>query len=240
MKPMDSIQNPQVLEEEWVRESWFGRWFLTTNIWFHYVLREAVLDLSQLLRHSISAPSQILDVGCHQGLAFQLLEQHFQPRRIIGIDIDKEQISFARDAAKRCQCPVKVEHGTVYHLNLPDNSIDVIFCHQLLHHLSEQTKALQELYRVLAPGGVVLIGESCRSFIHALAIRILFRHPPHVQRTASEYVQLVKSVGFQIDHEEIQTSIPWWSRKDYGLAEKMGWPQKPQEVTEVLMIARKP
>ena len=62
----------------------------------------------------------------------------------------------------------------------------------------------------------------------------------HVQKTAAEYVELVKSSGFKIDENEIKTSRPWRSRKDFGLTEKIGLPQKRQEMTEILMIARKP
>ena len=53
-------------------------------------------------------------------------------------------------------------------------------------------------------------------------------------------LKLVKSSGFKIDENEIKTSRPWWSRKDFGLTEKIGLPQKRQEITEILMIARKP
>ena len=227
-------------ETDWVRESRFGRWFLSTNMWFQYVLSEAVFDLTQLLNNRIVDTHQILDAGCGQGLALGLLEQHFQPKTIIGVDIDAELIRLAPEAAKRCHCEVKFHRSSVCNLNISDNSIDLIFCHQLLHHLPDQTRALKELYRVLVPGGVVLIGESCRSFITSLVIRLLFRHPMHVQKTAEEYVELVKSIGFTIQDDDIKTSRPWWSRKDFGLTEKIGLPQQQHEVTEIVMIARKP
>lgn len=237
---MDSMLKKQVAEQEWVRESRFGRWFLTTNIWLQYVLSEAVVDFKKLLKNRLSGTPHLLDAGCHQGLAFDLLEQYFQPKTIIGVDIDADFIRVAEETATRCVCEVKCENGTVYNLHLPDTSIDVIFCHQLLHHLSDQSTALEEFYRVLVPGGVLLVGESCRSFITSLPVRLLFRHPMHVQKSAEEYVELVRSHGFIIRDEDIKTSIPWWSRTDYGLSEKIGLPQKQQEATEVLMVARKP
>lgn len=116
----------------------------------------------------------------------------------------------------------------------------MIFSHQLLHHISDQTRALEEFYRILMPGGVILISESCRSFINSFPVRLLFRHPMHVQKTAEEYIELVQSIGIKIDDNDIKTSMPWWSRNDYGVTEKIGLSQKRQEVTEILMIARKP
>lgn len=240
MNSLDSILKKQPSNKDWVRESRFGRWFLSTNMWFQYVLSEAFFDLKQLLKHRLSGTHRILDAGCGQGLAFALLEQHFQPKTIIGVDIDKEEISLASEAAKHCTCEVKFENSTVCDLNIPDSSIDMIFCHQLIHHISDQSTALEEFYRILVPGGLILIGESCRSFINSFYVRLLFRHPLQVQKTADEYVELIKSIGFKINDNDIKTSRPWWSRKDFGLTEKIGLPQKQQEPTEILIIATKP
>jgi len=240
MPIMDPILNNPISEGDWVRESGFGRWFLTTDTWFRYVLSEAVCDLKQLLDNRIHGTHQILDAGCGQGVAFELLEEHFHPRTIIGVDIDKEQMRMALEMANRCQCEVKLESGTVCNLNIPDSSIDMIFSHQLFHHVSDQARALEEFYRILMPGGAILISESCRSFIHSFLVRLLFRHPMHVQKTAEEYVELVQSIGFKIDDTDIQTSRPWWSCEDYGVRERIGLPHKQQEVTQILMIARKP
>ncbi len=240
MNSVNSIRKKQASRQEWVRESRFGQWFQTTDIWYDYVLSEAIFDFTQLLGHSISETRQLLDIGCHQGLAFQLLEEHFQPKTIIGVDIDQEQVTLALKAAARCHCHVKCKQGTVYNLELPDNSIDLIFCHQLLHHLSDQTSGLDELYRVLVPGGVLLLGESCRSFLDLFWVRLFFRHPKQIQKTAQEFFELVKLRGFHVGDGDIKASNPWWGQKDLGVTEKIGLPQKPQEPTEVLMVARKP
>ena len=88
MNSMDLMPKKQASEQEWVPESRFGQWFQTTDIWYDYVLSEALFDFKQLLDNSIAETRQLLDIGCHQGVAFQLLEQHFQPKTIIGIDID--------------------------------------------------------------------------------------------------------------------------------------------------------
>jgi hypothetical protein len=53
MNSMDSILKKQTSKKDWVRESRFGRWFLTTNIWFQYVLSEAIFDFKQLLKNRL-------------------------------------------------------------------------------------------------------------------------------------------------------------------------------------------
>jgi TPR repeat protein len=105
--------------------------------------------------------------------------------------------------------------------------------------LANQTAALQELYRVLAVGGVMLITESCRPFINSWLVRLLFRHPTKSQKTAEEYIELIRSIGFHIDDHHIRTSSPWWSHQDFGLLEKIGF-SRPKPITEILLVARKP
>ncbi|WP_341526207.1 methyltransferase domain-containing protein [Nostoc sp. UHCC 0302] len=45
--------------------------------------------------------------------------------------------------------------ANIYALPFPDNSFDAIFSHALFEHLQEPVKALQELSRVLKPGGII-------------------------------------------------------------------------------------
>lgn len=139
MNTLNSNPETQKSNENWVRETRFGRWFLTTKTWYRWVLSEAVLELKQMLNNSACKAPKILDAGCGAGLAFSLLEEHFQPRTIIGVDLDQKQIAIAAKLAERCQCEVKIIMGTVGKLDIKDNTIDIIFCHQLIHHLSQQT-----------------------------------------------------------------------------------------------------
>lgn len=225
----------------WIRETRFGRWFLGTNVWFRYILVEAVRDFDRMLGANRPAVNRLLDAGCGTGLAFPLLEQYFQPGCIVGADIDSELIELAAISTRQCGCEVILDARSVVDLDFPDGFFDMIFCHQLLHHCADQEGALRQFHRLLVPGGAVLIGESCRPFIQSLPVRLLFRHPMSVQKTAQEYVELVKAMGFEIGHGGVEMLTPWWSRRDLGLLERLGVSgEKPSEVTEVLIVARKP
>ena len=54
---------------------------------------------------------------------------------------------------------VTLQHGDAYALPFPDQSFDVVHCHQMLCHLSEPCKALREMLRVTKSGGIVAARE---------------------------------------------------------------------------------
>lgn len=232
-----SVKNKSI----WVRETRFGRWFLSTHTWYKYVLSQAIVDFKDLLKTRLPKGSRILDAGCGQGLAFALLDQHFQPSTIVGIDIDREQIVKAEHLATTQATSCRAVHGNAATTQFDDGSFDIIFCHQLLHHTSQQLETLNEFYRLLVPGGILLVGESCRSFINSAPVRLLFRHPHMAQKDAQGYMELVSNAGFSFDKStDVRTSRPWWSRRCLGLAQKCGIGKNNNEPTEILIVAIKP
>ena len=224
---------------EWVSETRFGKWFQGTNVWYRYVLTGAVQDLRDLAGPALPPIDRLLDIGCGQGRAFELLAQQFAPREIVAVDIDPAMIPGALRASRSCSVPVSVKRGTVERLDLEDASVDAVFCHQLIHHCPDQPRALSELNRVLKPGGLLLLGESCESFINTWSVRWFFRHPPGVQHPAEGYVQLVRGAGFLLDERSIRTSTPFWSLWDYGLGRRLGLTRSTPPPTELLLVARK-
>lgn len=224
----------------WVRETRFGRWFLSTHTWYRYVLSQAIVDFKGLLGERLPAQARVLDAGCGQGMAFGLLEQHFQPATITGLDIDGEQIRKASAVAAGLATPTTAIHGNASESIFPAGSFDLILCHQLLHHSSLQQETLAEFYRLLSPGGILLVGESCRSFIQSIPVRLLFRHPAMVQKDAQGYKDLLRDAGFVFTENDVHTSRPWWSRRCLGMAQKLGIGRDITEPTEILIVAQKP
>lgn len=225
----------------WVPETRFGHWFLGTNVWERYVVTQAIGDLAQLLPPARRQARRILDAGCGPGVSLPLLDRHFRPEYLLGLDIDPKEIRRSAGPAARCAARTEVRRGDATRLDLPDASFDLVLCHQLLHHVVEQGVVLRELHRVLVPGGTLLVSESCRDFINSTPVRLLFRHPNAVQKTAAEYQQLVRAGGFEVDPARVTASIPFWSLPDWGFRYKLGWPRpKNAEPTEVLIAAYKP
>lgn len=233
------------LSDTYVEETRFGLWFLRSRIWQHYVLRAAINDLCNLFSEALPVSPVLLDAGCGQGKSFPLLRQAFAPSRLIGIDADPQ--SLAQSAAEAaCQgMEVELIGSDCASLKLPDASIDLLFCHQTFHHLVEQEQALAEFYRVLKPGGYLLFAESTEAYIDTWVIRWLFRHPMHVQKSAAQYLQMIRRQGFEFSAQNVSYPYLWWSRaKDFGLLEHLGVckpkPFGQREETLVNVVARKP
>jgi len=224
-----------------VEETRFGNWFLNTPTWKTHVLCRALDDLQRLLPPDAGPFPTIVDVGCGFGHSFAELARRFRPQRIVALDPAPGLQQRTRQALAQCACPVQLQQNHAEAIALPDASVDMVFCHQTFHHIVAQEAALAEFFRVLKPGGVLLFAESTRYDIHSLPIKLLFRHPMDVQRTADEYLALVRAAGFGVGTPNISLPYLWWSRPDLGLLEWLGRPVPTRRNETMLnLVARKP
>lgn len=233
------------LSDSYVEETRFGLWFLRSHTWQHRVLRVAIDDLRKLFEGALPSEPVLLDAGCGQGKSFKHLRQVFAPSRLLGVDADPDSLTMSRAEARAHGINVELIGSDCAALQLADASVDMLFCHQTFHHLVEQEKALAEFYRVLKPGGYLLFAESTEAYIDTWVIRWLFRHPMHVQKSAEQYLQMIRDQGFQFGPQNVSYPYLWWSRsKDFGLLERLKLrkpaPVGQREETLVNVVARKP
>jgi ubiquinone/menaquinone biosynthesis C-methylase UbiE len=225
-----------------VPETAFGKWFLRTETWTVHVLERALKDLQGLMPPEPRSYGVVADVGCGFGRSLPKLHQRFAPQRLIGMDIDPEMLQ--QSAREVDMHKVKAEFicCSSSNIKLEDNSVDLLFCHQTFHHLIDQERAIQEFFRVLKPGGVLLFAESTRRYIHSWIIRLLFRHPMDVQKTAPEYLAMVRQAGFSVPDSAVSYPFLWWSREDLGLFERVLGitPPAVREETLINLVAVKP
>jgi len=226
----------------WVKESAFGIWFTGTETWAKYVLTKALDDLEPMIINRKPSYPIILDVGCGHGLSFRMLEKRFSPEKIIGLDIDPKTQSRAQRNITLCNCEIHLQNNNAANIDLEDDSVHMLFCHQTFHHFVEQERAIQEFFRVLKPAGILLFAESCRRYIHSFLIRLLFRHPMDVQKSDLEYIELIRVTGFELEERNISRPYLWWSREDLGTFEFFNITEKREnrEETMVNLVAYKP
>lgn len=234
----NSLENtPRI---SFVEETGFGLWFLDTDTWFTHVLTRALNDLQRLMEPG-RAYADILDVGCGRGKSSRLLDERFQPQSITALEPDAQLLRTAATITARCKSKVSLLHASATAIPVPDNNFDMVFCHQTFHHIADQESAIREFYRVLRPGGVLLFAESTKRYIHSWMIRYLFRHPMEAQKTAEEYIALIRQSGFELPPQKISLPYLWWSRGDLGALEWLGLkPPAQREETLVNAVATRP
>lgn len=92
----------------------------------------------------------VLDIGSSTGIIDSVLAKNF--KKVLGTDIDKNAVSFAKKNFGSKNLEFKVEDAMK--LSFKNNSFDVIICSQIYEHVPDSTKLFSEIYRVLKKDGV--------------------------------------------------------------------------------------
>lgn len=116
----------------------------------------AVLD-----RIELEPGMRCLDLGCGAGdVTFELGRRVGPGGQVIGVDMDEVKLGLARGSAaeKGLGC-VEFRVMDVYEWAEPD-SYDLVFCRNLLQHLSRPVAVLVTMWAAVRPGGVILVEDA--------------------------------------------------------------------------------
>jgi ubiquinone/menaquinone biosynthesis C-methylase UbiE len=103
----------------------------------------------------------IVDVGCATGVLLELAKTQYPHSRVIGIDPDRKALAIAQKRVERSGLNVELHQAFAESLPLTKNSVDACFSSLAFHHMPDDVKrkALEEMQRVLKPGGRVVIAD---------------------------------------------------------------------------------
>lgn len=117
-------------------------------------------DYVPILRDLIPAEASLLEVGCGSGM---LLKQ-LTPRNgeTFGVDYSEAMIQEAKENlvglhTEDPKSQIDLRLGYLEHLPIGDDTIDCALACMVFHHIAEPTKALQDIGRVLRPGGKLIV-----------------------------------------------------------------------------------
>lgn len=141
----------------------FGRTYIPGRSW-----RGLAHALLRLL-----PPMRVADLGAGEGTLSMLLARN--ARKVIAVDYSEKMVEFGtRVARENGLHNLEYRLGDIESPPLADGEVDLALFSQALHHVPRPAVALREAFRILAPGGRVLVLDlAAHSFEQA---RELYRH----------------------------------------------------------------
>ena len=161
------------------------------------------LEQAQVFR--LAGPLQgkrVLDVGCGDG-AYALAAAR-QGAHVVGVDASLPMIEAARARAHEAALNVEFKQADAAALPFEDGRFDVVLAVTVLCFVPDTAAALQEMARVLAPGGRLVLGELGRWNAWAALRRLLAWRGSVLWRgarfrTARELRALVRGAGLAVE-----------------------------------------
>lgn len=144
-------------------------------------------------------PERLIDIGCGPGAFLSLVEETFPEIQLNALDLSEEMIKETRE---RLSNTAQAFVGDAEHMPLEDAQYQAVTCNMSIHHYPHPLEALKEMYRILRPGGYLLLNDmDCAAPIRACANWLFPRLPGgdikmYNQR---EIEDMVCHAGFQIE-----------------------------------------
>ncbi len=197
------------LPNGFVAGNYFDKYRSTRRI--HRILMDGFIRTARAFMQA-AQPRRVLEVGCGSGdLADRLLDPAVWPAARVpeycGTDICPDQIALAC-----ARYPGRAFHTcSVYRLPYPDASVDLVVACEVLEHLADPARALEEIARVTR--GYVLISVPREPLWRGLNLcrgaywRHLGNTPGHVQHFSVRSLRRLVERQFSIEAE--RRPIPW-------------------------------
>ena len=152
----------------------------------------------------------ILDVGCGTGAVTIPAKMKVGNKgSAAGIDPAPEMISVARQKAKQAGLDIDFRVGVIESLPFSDATFDVVTSSLMMHHLTGRlrVKGLAEIWRILKPGGRILIADMRRptgSAFKKFFTSVVLHHGHVVEFGLQDLPALLKEAGFE-EVEQLDT-----------------------------------
>ena len=162
--------------------------YLVEQSHFWYVGMRRITD-SLLHLHLSNKKKKILDAGCGTGMNMVFLQKYGQ---VSGCDISTLALKLARNRGLK-----DIKIGSIDNLPYPEKTFDLVCCFDVLgqKEVKNPSRAVNEFYRVLKPGGMVFIRVAALNWLYGSHdIHVHTRH----RYTVGELERLLENSGFKI------------------------------------------
>ncbi len=155
----------------------------------------------------------VLDLGAGAGIDCFLASKKVGPSgRVIGVDMTPEMLDRARDNVRRSGAAnIEFRLGEIEHLPAADNSVDVIISNCVINLSPEKDRVFREAFRVLRPGGRMLVSDIVLSRPLPEALREsvdVYAACVAGAMLRDDYLRAVEAAGFRRVEVVSETSFP--------------------------------
>jgi ubiquinone/menaquinone biosynthesis C-methylase UbiE len=188
---------------------------------------------------------RVLDLGCGAGWATRLLAQLVagggeRPGQVVGLDVSDEMVRRARGASTQYDNVLFVV-GSAQQIPWEENFFDKVLSVESFYYYGDQDRALDELFRVMAPRGELFILINLYKD-NAYSLRWVDELKVPVQaRSEQEYVELLREHGYEdvraVLIPDLTPTPEEYSGKWFKNAEEL---RDFKRIGALLLIARKP
>ena len=140
-----------------MKEYYYDEYFFIEQSHWWFTARRRIL--ARLIKKYSAGRNEkrILDLGTGTGV---MLQQSSGADLTVGLDREARAIKFCRERGIR-----NLVRGNVEYLPIKDGAFDLIFCLDLLEHIGNDRRALEEIFRVCRKGGFILITVPAFQFL---------------------------------------------------------------------------
>lgn len=190
------------------------------DLWERILSTQAEEEFREFVFNQLNFRSDesVLSVGCGPGFETTALAERIGDEgSVTGIDVNEKVLAAAND---RCDDlpQVSFKQGDITDLPVTDESYDVVIAKQVLSEVSDPKAALDELFRVVNPGGrVAVTGGDRRTHVkHTPTDRMqhadeIYRFQMSDQQLGTHLISLLPETGFTVEdvvpRAKIQTEI---------------------------------
>jgi ubiquinone/menaquinone biosynthesis C-methylase UbiE len=157
-------------------------------------------EIRWMKRHMPLAPGGVfLEVGCGRGAGAGIIAEEFSPGRLFAMDLDPKMIKRAfRYLGPEMRPGISFFSADALNLPHPDGVFDAVFGFGVLHHVPDWQSALDEIHRVLKPGGIYFLEELYPTLYQNFITRHILLHPTENRFGSGDLKNALASTNFSV------------------------------------------